>query len=118
MALSVHTEHRAHHCKLGAARLVTCKAHSKQLDQIVFKDQQLVLNLEVSPLPGHDEVTDAEVLSYLQDFQLFSNDRKRGRGGGVLITVFPEISCSVVNITSFSSWFERLVTFWPLRSLN
>lgn len=47
-----------------------------------------------------NEVSDAEVLSDLAGFQLFRTDRKRGRGGGVLIAVAPEIPCCMVDVQS------------------
>lgn len=46
------------------------------------------------------DVTDTEVLADLSGFQVFRNDRKTTRGGGVLIAVAPDLSCSPIDIVS------------------
>lgn len=45
-----------------------------------------------------DDIRDDEVLSELPNFQLYRNDRASTRGGGVLIAVHEQLSCSVVHI--------------------
>lgn len=45
-----------------------------------------------------DDVTDSEVLAELPDFVVFRKDRKQTRGGGVLIAVNEQLSCSLINI--------------------
>lgn len=46
------------------------------------------------------DVTDNEILADLPNFNVFRNDRKGARGGGVLIATSRSLSCSVVDITS------------------
>lgn len=46
------------------------------------------------------DITDSEVLADLPNFQLFRNDRKGTRGGGVLVAVDQNISCTSVSTMS------------------
>lgn len=46
------------------------------------------------------DVTDGEVLTDLPNFNLFRKDRSRTRGGGVLIAVNKQLSCSTIKIAS------------------
>lgn len=46
------------------------------------------------------DVTDGEVLADLPNFRVFRNDRSGTRGGGVLVAVSHNISCSSINIVS------------------
>lgn len=46
------------------------------------------------------DVYDSEVLTDLPNFTVFRKDRAGSRGGGVLIAVSQQLSCSAVNIPS------------------
>lgn len=49
---------------------------------------------------AYPDVTDTEVLADLAGFQVFRNDRRCTRGGGVLIAVGPNLSCTPLDIVS------------------
>lgn len=48
----------------------------------------------------NSNVSDAEVLTDLPEFNVYRNDRKNSRRGGVLVAIHRGISCSIAHVTS------------------
>ena len=63
------------------------------------------------------DVTDDEILTDLPNFDVFRNDRKGARGGGVLIATSKLLSCSVVDITTDLEILWLLIRSTPLTLL-